>query len=170
VWNSPVSTLPHYCTLYFITTAVSYWCPYAHAIRIISTRCHMLPYNAVHLQYSCVQRHVPRLRAVSVDPSSSNTDCIMLKSEGYLELHEDNQVCCYSSDNLNERKGYDMPSTYTSMCVLEAYEMFIFLHKLVWSSLRYLVTEPTDISTHNICHFQNEILTEFPLQCYNIYL
>jgi len=91
----------------------------------------MLPYNAVHLQYSCVLRQAPRLRAVSVYPSSCNTDCIMLRGEGYFELHEDYQVRCYSSDNLNERKGYDMPRTHTSICVLEANEIFIFLHKLV---------------------------------------
>ena len=41
---------------------------------------------------------------VSVDPSSCNTDCTMLRVEGYLELHENYQVCCYSSDNLNERE------------------------------------------------------------------
>jgi hypothetical protein len=64
----------------------------------------MLPYNAVYLQYSCVLRHIPRLRAVSVAPSSCNPDCIMLRVEGYLELHQNYQVCCYSSDNLNERE------------------------------------------------------------------
>jgi hypothetical protein len=63
----------------------------------------MLPYNVVHLQYSCVLRHVPWLRTVSVDPSNNTTGCIMLRVEGYLELDEYYQVCCYSSDNLNER-------------------------------------------------------------------
>jgi hypothetical protein len=87
----------------------------------------MLPYNAVHLQYSCVLRQAPRLRAVSLNPSSSNIDCIMLRGEGYLELHEDYQVCCYSSDNLNERNGYDMLRTHVSICVLEAHEMLTSL-------------------------------------------
>ena len=89
----------------------------------------MLMYNAVNLQYSCLLRHVPRLRAVSVDPSSCNTDCIMLRGEGYLELHEDYQVCCYSSDNLNEREIYDILGIRMRICVLEAYKMFISLQK-----------------------------------------
>ena len=79
----------------------------------------MVPYNVVHLQYSCVLRHVPRLRAVSVDPSNNTTGCIMLRVEGYLELHEDYQVCCYSSDNLNER--YEMLRTRMRICILKAY-------------------------------------------------
>lgn len=37
-------------------------------------------------------------------PSVCNFDCIMVGGEGYLELHEDDYVRCYSPNNLNERE------------------------------------------------------------------
>jgi hypothetical protein len=53
---------------------------------------------------------------LSLDRSGCYIDCTMLRSEGCLELHEDNQVCCHSSDNLNETEIWYAKHTHEDLC------------------------------------------------------